>query len=94
MASSCVTTTFVVMLAGCDLVLSRSDEKRLDDMREMCSAIARIVERGRSAFDTDFALPLALERALEVLGEAANHVSAEAESHTTRSPGARSHSFV
>lgn len=44
-------------------------------MREMCGIIARITARGRTAFDEDFALPLALERALEVLGEAANNVS-------------------
>lgn len=44
-------------------------------MREMCRIITRIAARGRSAFDEDFALPLALERALEVLGEAATNVS-------------------
>lgn len=55
--------------------MSRSDPKRLDDMREMCGIIGRIAARGRTAFEDDFALPLALERALEVLGEAATNVS-------------------
>lgn len=55
--------------------MSRSDAKRLDDMREMCAVVAALAARGRSALDDDVALPLALERALEVLGEAAINVS-------------------
>jgi uncharacterized protein with HEPN domain len=58
--------------------VSRSDAKRLDDMREMCAVIERLAARGREAFGADIALPLALERALEVLGEAAGNVSDEA----------------
>ncbi len=46
-------------------------------MRAMCSTIAQIVERGRGEFDRDIVLPLALERALEVLGEAATNISDE-----------------
>ncbi len=46
-------------------------------MREMCGIIARIAARGRTEFEEDFVLPLALERALEVLGEAATNVSEE-----------------
>jgi len=57
--------------------MSRSDEQRLDDMREMCARIERLVGRGRIAFDEDDALQPAIERSLEVLGEAANAVSPE-----------------
>lgn len=55
--------------------MSRPDAKRLDDMREMCAVIGRLVSRGRPLDDGSEMLMLALERALEVLGEAANHVS-------------------
>ena len=55
--------------------MARPDQKRLDDIREMCDVIGEIVERGRSRFDEDRVIQLALERALEVLGEAANSLS-------------------
>jgi uncharacterized protein with HEPN domain len=52
--------------------LSRSERERLDDMREQCARIGRLVARGREAFDEDEAVRFALERSLEILGEAAN----------------------
>lgn len=60
--------------------MSRTDEQRLDDVREACERIRRLVERGRDTLDTDEALLPALERNLEILGEAATHVSEEGRS--------------
>ena len=57
--------------------MSRSDEQRLDDMREQCAPVATLVGRGRAAFDEDPAIFPALERTLEILGEAAGRVSDE-----------------
>jgi uncharacterized protein with HEPN domain len=55
--------------------MSRSDGERLDDMREQCARIGRLVARGRAAFDGDEAVRLAMERAMEIIGEAANVTS-------------------
>lgn len=57
--------------------MSRSDDKRLDDIRDMCAKVASIVERGRPTIESDDLLWLALERAIEVAGEAATRVSDE-----------------
>jgi uncharacterized protein with HEPN domain len=57
--------------------VSRSDEKRLDDIRDMCAKVASLVERGRAAIEADEVLWLALERAIEIAGEAATQVSGE-----------------
>ncbi len=54
--------------------MSRPDSQRLDDMREQCALITRLVARGRNAFDADEAVRLAMERSMEILGEAANTV--------------------
>lgn len=54
--------------------MSRSEDQRLDDMREQCAVVTRLVSRGREAFDTDEAIRLAMERSMEVFGEAANTV--------------------
>jgi len=56
--------------------VSRSDAKRLDDIRDMCAKVASLVERGRPAVEADELLWLALERAIEIAGEAATQVSA------------------
>lgn len=40
----------------------------------MCERVARLVDRGRDAFDEDPALWWALERCIEVAGEAASNV--------------------
>ncbi len=55
--------------------MSRSDEKRLDDIRDMCARVASLVDRGRVVVEADELLWLALERAIEIAGEAATHVS-------------------
>lgn len=55
--------------------MTRGDEQRLDDIREMCAAAAALVARGRPALDSDEILWLALERAVEIAGEAATQLS-------------------
>ena len=55
--------------------MSRGDEKRLDDIRDMCAKVASLVERGRAEIEKEEVLWLALERAIEVAGEAASRVS-------------------
>ncbi|HEX8802747.1 MAG TPA: HepT-like ribonuclease domain-containing protein [Acidimicrobiales bacterium] len=57
--------------------MSRSESERLDDMREECDRIGRLVARGRAAFDGDEAVRLAVERSLEIIGEAANMIGDE-----------------
>ncbi len=57
--------------------MSRSDHARLDDIRDRSARIARLVDRGRDAFDHDEAVLAAIERSLEVIGEAANATSSE-----------------
>jgi uncharacterized protein with HEPN domain len=58
--------------------MSRLDDHRLADIREACERIVLLTARGRKAFDDDLAIQLALERLLEVIGEAANALSTEA----------------
>ncbi len=55
--------------------MSRSDAKRLDDIRDMCARVAALVERGRHAVEADEMLGLGLERAIEIAGEAATRIS-------------------
>jgi uncharacterized protein with HEPN domain len=55
--------------------VSRGDARRLDDIRDMCSRVSRLVERGRDAFDQDEALWPALERLIEIAGEASAAVT-------------------
>jgi uncharacterized protein with HEPN domain len=50
--------------------VTRPDEKRLDDIVAATAEIADIVGRGRDVFDRDFAVRRALERCLEIVGEA------------------------
>lgn len=57
--------------------MSRSDAHRVADMIMAADEIAGIVRRGRAAFDDDRTLRRALERCLEILGEAAKSVSPE-----------------
>jgi uncharacterized protein with HEPN domain len=55
--------------------MSRSDTERLADMAMAIDEIASIVKRGRKRFDGDVVLRRAIERCLEILGEAAKSVS-------------------
>jgi uncharacterized protein with HEPN domain len=57
--------------------VSRGDDKRLNDIRRMCAVAADLVGRGRAAIEADPVLWLAMERAIEVAGEAATNLSDE-----------------
>lgn len=52
--------------------MTRSDDERLDDMRDACAEVAELVDRGEDAYIGDRAVALAIERLLEIIGEAAN----------------------
>ena len=54
--------------------MSRSDEKRLNDIRRMCDTAVDLVGRGRAAVESDPALWLALERVVEIAGEAVTNI--------------------
>lgn len=55
--------------------MTRDDPKRVDDIIEAAEHVQALVDRGRAAFDEDVAVRLAIERLLEILGEAANSVT-------------------
>jgi uncharacterized protein with HEPN domain len=57
--------------------VSRSDTHRVADMLMATGEITEITARGRAAFDADVALRRAVERCLEILGEAAKAISPE-----------------
>ena len=57
--------------------MSRTDAQRKMDILEAAEDLARLAERGRAAFDEDLAVSLAMERLLEVIGEASSHLSEE-----------------
>lgn len=52
--------------------MTRTDEERIEDMLEACRELMELVARGRQAFDGDRTVALAVERLLEIVGEAAN----------------------
>ncbi len=55
--------------------MSRSDYQRVADMLMAADEIAAVVERGRPAFDNDVVLRRAVERSLEIVGEAAKSLT-------------------
>jgi uncharacterized protein with HEPN domain len=57
--------------------VSRSDDQRLADLLDAADELAGIVDRGRESFNADPILRRAAERLLEIIGEAANGLSAE-----------------
>jgi uncharacterized protein with HEPN domain len=52
--------------------VSRRDDERVADILDAASEIAEIIELGRDAWDKDRIRRLAVERLLEIIGEAAN----------------------
>ena len=60
--------------------MTRSDDERIADVIDACRELMALVQRGREAFDQDRAIQLAIERLLEIIGEAANAIDG-----TTRS---------
>lgn len=57
--------------------MSRSDDQRVADILEAADRIAVIVERGKEAWDTDDFSQFAVERLLEIIGEAARAMTYE-----------------
>lgn len=57
--------------------MSRSDVHRLADMIMAADEIAAITQRGRDAFDTDVVLRRAVERCVEIIGEASKAMSSD-----------------
>jgi uncharacterized protein with HEPN domain len=57
--------------------LSRSDPDRLADILEAADEIAALIASGKTAWDSDRTRRLAVERLLEIVGEAARAMSQE-----------------
>ncbi len=57
--------------------MSRSDDDRIEDILEAAGEAARIVAEGEDAFRADVVRQLAMERLLEIIGEAARAMSSE-----------------
>jgi uncharacterized protein with HEPN domain len=55
--------------------VSRRDDERVADILDAASEIAAIIELGRDAWDKDRIRQLAVERLLEIIGEAATSLS-------------------
>lgn len=60
--------------------MSRSDDERVADILEAAQQISEVVQRGRQAWDADRIAQLAVERLLEIIGESAQAMSAQARS--------------
>jgi uncharacterized protein with HEPN domain len=58
--------------------VSRSDDKRVGDILAASKELADIVAGGKTAFDGDRTQQLAVERLLEIIGEAARAMSDDA----------------
>jgi uncharacterized protein with HEPN domain len=58
--------------------VSRSDDERVADILEAAQQIGEVVQRGRHAWDADRIAQLAVERLLEIIGESAQAMSAQA----------------
>jgi hypothetical protein len=57
--------------------VSRRDDERVADILDVASEIGEVIELGRDAWDKDRIRQLAVERLLEIIGEAANSLSEE-----------------
>lgn len=58
--------------------MSRSDDERVAHILEAAGEIGVVIGRGKPAWDTDRFGRLAAERLLEIIGECARSMSAEA----------------
>ena len=58
--------------------MTRRNDLRLEDIREACRTVLKLVARGRASFDSDLAILPALERLLEIIGEAAGALTEDA----------------
>jgi uncharacterized protein with HEPN domain len=57
--------------------VTRPGDKRLDDILAVADEVASFVARGKNNFDDDIAVRRALERCLEIIGEAAKSLDDE-----------------
>jgi len=55
--------------------VSRRDDERVADILDTASEIGELIELGRDAWDKDRIRQLAVERLLEIIGEAATSLS-------------------
>lgn len=55
--------------------MTRGDEERLDDILEAAAEVQALVSDGRETWDDDRVRRLAVERLLEIIGEAARALS-------------------
>lgn len=60
--------------------MTRSDDKRLGDIVATGTEVAEITGRGRATFDGDVVVRRALERCLEIIGEASKGLTEEVRS--------------
>ena len=61
--------------------MSRSDDERVADILEAAAELGALVAPGREEWDGDRTRRLAVERLLEIIGEAARALSDEGRSH-------------
>jgi uncharacterized protein with HEPN domain len=66
--------------------VSRRDDDRVADILDAASEIAEIIELGVDAWDKDRIRRLAVERLLEIIGEAANSLSDDFRAQHSRVP--------
>ena len=57
--------------------MTRGDEERVHDILEACHKPAEIAAMGRAEYDRSWMLRSAAERQLEIIGQAASHLSVE-----------------
>lgn len=57
--------------------MSREDGERIQDILEVADQLTAMVAKGRDEYFVDFTLQFAIERALQIIGEASSHLSVE-----------------
>ena len=57
--------------------MTRSDEQRIGDILDACRRLREVAALGRAEYDRSWILQSAVERQLEVIGEAASRLSEE-----------------
>ena len=57
--------------------MNRSDKKRVEDILEFATKLSRYVAKGYSEFQAEEGSGLAIERLIELIGEASSHLSNE-----------------
>lgn len=57
--------------------MTRSDAQRIGDILDACRKLGEVAALGRAEYDRSWIVQSAVERQLEVIGEAAGHLSEE-----------------